>query len=211
MRLLRFAPLASLALCACKRSEPTANQLSQPSSAPAAPATTAPAETTASLAAKTWSAAECEPSKAPAAKQHAGLAEVTLDGDGLGEKHVNIPALCGGLHTEATKRFAIGDGTLFRVCIPGGARLQISSDVVLSGPMSTEFRYADYKKTGPLIELYRPDIGTYNQRDVPGERDKLEIAFDWSKVEAELDVVWPSKTDRAVHVTAHIDCGGPLR
>lgn len=165
------------------------------------------AETTASLAAKTWSDAACEPSADPAAKQRAGYADIQLEGDGLGEKHTNLPALCGALHTAATKRFAVGDGTLFRACIPGGARFQISADVALSGPVSTEFVHDGSKKTGPLIELYRPELGTYNQRDVPGENDKLVIAFDWSTVETEVDVVWPSKKDRVVRVSATFRCG----
>jgi len=79
--------------------------------------------------------------------------------------------------------------------------------VVLSGPISTEFVHDGTKKTGPLIELYRPDLGTYNQRDVPGENDRLVIAFDWSTVEAEVDVVWPSKKDRAIRVVATFRCG----
>lgn len=200
------AVLAASLLLACKGQDRDRPRAAVAEPAPvAAPAPAA--ETTASLAAKTWSDAACEPSTAPAAKQRAGYADLTLEGDGLGEKHTNLPALCGALHTEATKRFAVGDGTLFRVCIPGGARFQISADVVLSGPVSTEFVHDGTKKTGPLIELYRPDLGTYNQRDVPGESDKLVIAFDWSTVETEVDVVWPSKKDRAIRVAATFRCG----
>lgn len=209
--LLAALALLSLSATACKRSESAREALGQVPAAGAAAEPPAPVQTTAGLAAQTWSDAACEPSKDPAVKQRAGYAKLTLDGDGLGEMHDNIPALCGALHTAATKRFAVGDGTLFRVCIPGGGRFQISSDVVLSGPLSTEFTYENYKKTGPLIELYRPEVGTYNQRDTPAEHDKLDVAFDWSTVAAELDLVWPSKKDRVVHVKAHIDCGGALR
>lgn len=206
---LSRACLAASLLLACKGQE--REPLRATSAEPAPSATAQPAaETTASLAAKTWADAACEPSADPAAKQRAGYADLQLEGEGLGEKHTNIPALCGALHTAATRRFAVGDGTLFRACIPGGARFQISADVVLSGPVSPTFVHDGSKKTGPLIELYRPELGTYNQRDVPGENDKLMIAFDWSTVETEVDVVWPSKKDRVIRVSASFRCG-PMR
>ncbi|MEZ4362331.1 MAG: hypothetical protein R3B48_19235 [Kofleriaceae bacterium] len=197
---------------ACDRGSKAKPALGEPGGQASGSASAAPpAETTAGLAAKTWSDAACTPSADAAVKQRAGTATIALRGDGLDERHERVPALCGGLHTEATKRFAVGDGTLFRACLPGGARVQISADVALSGPVSTEFTYENYKKTGPLIELYRPDAGTYNQRDVPTAEDKLTIAFDWSTVELAVAVQWPSKPERLVQVTAQFDCGGPLR
>jgi hypothetical protein len=182
-----------------------------PSGEPAGAAAAAP--TTASAAAQTWADADCQAEPDAEGKQRVGFADVTLEGDGVKEQHTHVAALCGVFYTAATatKRFAAGDGTLFRACLPEGGRLQISSDVALSGPVSTEFTYENYKKTGALIELYRPSVGTYNQRDVPGEDDKLTIAFDWSTVDTGVSVQWPSKKDRLIRVTAHFDCGGPLR
>lgn len=142
--------------------------------------------------------------------QRGANAVVTLTGE-VTQSEARVPALCGAFHTAATNRFAVGDGTLFRACLPDGNMLTISSDVLLVGKVKPLFVYKDYKKTGPLVELNRAGVGTYNQRDEPADTDTLDIAFDWSKVTLSIDLVWPSKTDRVVHVTATWDCGGPMR
>ncbi len=122
-----------------------------------------------------------------------------------------MPALCGAFHTTATNRFAVGDGTLFRACFPDGSTLSISADVLLIGKLRPLFVYADYKKTGPLVEYAVPGKGTYNQRDEPTDTDTLMIEYDWSKVSLSIGLPWPSKRDRVVQVTATWDCGGPMR
>jgi hypothetical protein len=142
--------------------------------------------------------------------QRAAKATVQLTGD-VNQPTVELPAICGALHTAATNRFKVGDGTLFRACLPDGSTLSISADVLLVGKPRPVFVYADYKKTGPLVELARPGVGTYNQRDEPTDADKLDIAFDWSRVTLDIDLPWPSKKDRVVHATATWDCGGPMR
>ena len=59
--------------------------------------------------------------------------------------------------------------------------------MLLVGKVKPIFTYADYKKTGPLVELNRVGVGTYNQRDEPGDTDVLDIAFDWSKVTLSIE------------------------
>lgn len=143
-------------------------------------------------------------------QQRAAHATVELSGDVV-QSAVTVPAICGAFHTAATKRFAVGDGTLFRACLADGSTLSISADVLLVGKVKPLFTYADYKKTGPLVELNRPGVGTYNQRSEPSDADTLDIAFDWSKVTLSIDLPWPSKLDRVVHAVANFDCGGPMR
>lgn len=142
--------------------------------------------------------------------QRAAKATVELTGERT-HASITVPALCGAFHTAATNRFKPGDGTLFRACLDDGQVLSISADVLLVGKVKPLFTYADYKKTGPLVELQVAGVGTYNQRDEPADTDTLDIAFDWSKVSLSIDLVWPSKTDRVVHATAAWDCGGPMR
>jgi hypothetical protein len=143
-------------------------------------------------------------------QQRAATAHVLLTGD-VSQAPVDMPAICGALHTTKTNRFEVGDVTLFRACFPDGSTLSISADVVLAGKVKPQFVHKDYKKTGPLVELNRAGVGTYNQRDEPTDADTLDIAFDWSKVSLSIDLPWPSKLDRVVHVEATWDCGGPLR
>ncbi|HUQ05253.1 MAG TPA: hypothetical protein VM261_22270 [Kofleriaceae bacterium] len=143
-------------------------------------------------------------------QQRAATAQVQLSGD-VTNAPVDLPAICGAFHTVKTNRFEVGDGTLFRACFPDGSTLSISSDVVIAGKVKPLFVVKDYKKTGPLVELNRAGVGTYNQRDEPTDADQLDIAFDWSKVMLSIDLPWPSKLDRVVHVEATFDCGGPLR
>ena len=143
--------------------------------------------------------------------QRAALATVSVVGDGLDVRDVVAPALCGALHTEATRRFAVGDGTLFKACLPDGLVVSISADVALTGPQRVTFEYADYMKKTALIELKREGQGTYNQRDAPTAKDSLTIAYDWHSAEAHVDLVWPSKQDRVVRIDAVFDCGGALR
>ena len=142
--------------------------------------------------------------------QHAGQATLTVVGDGQDVRDLIVPAVCGALHTEATRRFAVGDGTLFKACLPGGVAFSISADVALTGPQSVTFVYEDYKKKTALLELAVAGKGTYNQRDEPTDADSLTIAYDWHTAEAHVDVEWPSKKDRVVRVDAAFDCGGPI-
>jgi hypothetical protein len=173
----------------------------------AAPLTAVPA-TPGSAAAMPASVAGCTP---VAPHQRAGKATITAVGDGVDVRDVVAPAICGALHIEATRRFAVGDGTQFKACLPGGQTFSISADVALTGPQKLTFTYEDYKKKSALVELAVAGKGTYNQRDEPTERDTLTIAYDWATAEAHVDVVWPSKRDRVVRVDALFDCGGPLR
>jgi hypothetical protein len=152
------------------------------------------------------SAASCTPA---APFQRPGTASVTVLGDGIDLAVTDAPAMCGALHTTASKRFAVGDGTLFRACLPDGSSFAISSDVALAGNVNPRFVYENYKKTGPLLEYSRPGIGTYNQRDEPTDNDKLFIAFDRSAATAAIVVAWPSKTARQVTVTASFVCDPP--
>jgi hypothetical protein len=143
--------------------------------------------------------------------QRAGRATITVVGDGLEVRDVIAPAICGAFHTEATKRFAVGDGTLFKACLPDGLTFSISSDVVLTGKQTVTFTYEDYKKKTALLEVSRVGVGTYNQRDEPTDKDQLFIGYDWHEANAHVDLVWPSNKDRVLRVDAVFDCGGPLR
>lgn len=175
----------------------------------AVPGGAGPVATTPSAPAPTPTpVAGCEP---VAPHQRAGKATLTLVGDGLEVRAATAVAVCGAFHTEATRRFAVGDGTLFKACLPDGFTVSIAADVVLTGKQSLVFTYEDYKKKTALIELARPGVGTYAQKDEPGETDNLTIAYDWAGAEAHVDLVWPSKKDRVVRVDAVFDCGGPLR
>jgi hypothetical protein len=155
-----------------------------------------------------WRGKGCVPDAA--AGQRVGKATITAKGDGI-DLTEEVPALCGGLHQQASKRFAIGDGTLFRACATDGSLLQISSDVQLRGRVNPQFAYENYKRTGPLIELFRPSVGAYNQRDVIDEKDTLVIDDDWKTVDLNITLNWPAKKrgelDRLVAVTARFDCG----
>ncbi len=178
--------------------------------APTPPARTAPAPTApaAPVAAMPASVPGCMPVEP---HQRAGRATVTIVGDGLDVHDVVAPALCGALHLEATRRFAVGDGTQFKACLPDGNAFSITADVVLTGPQQVTFKYEDYKKKTALLELAVAGKGTYNQRDEPTDADKLTIAYDWHTAEAHVDVVWPSKKDRVVRVDAVFDCGAAMR
>lgn len=142
--------------------------------------------------------------------QRSGKATITARGDGVDVANVVAPAICGALHTEATRRFAVGDGTLFKACLPTGEAFSISADVALTGPQKLTFTYEDYRKKSALVELSVAGKGTYNQKDEPTDADTLTIASDRATAEAHVDVVWPSKKDRVVHVDAVFDCGGPM-
>ena len=196
----------------------TAPTATAPTTAPptTAPPTTAGAPTGGSAAAPSVPTAPaampapvagCTP---VAPHQHPGKATITAVGDGVEVRGLVAPAICGALHLEATRRFAVGDGTLFKACLPDGNTFSISADVPLTGPQKLTFTYQDYKKTSALVELAVAGKGTYNQRDEPTEQDALTIAYDWSTAEAHVDVVWPSKKDRVVRVDAVFDCGGPI-
>ncbi|MBP6835992.1 MAG: hypothetical protein KBG28_06110 [Kofleriaceae bacterium] len=152
------AALAGAAACRDDRAAAPARAVPPGPAGP--PASNAVA--TAELAAGTWASKGCTP--AAVAGQRVGRATVELRGDGV-DVSAEVPALCGGLHEKATNRFAVGDGTLVRACLPDGSILQISADVALSGPVGTTYRYENYRAVGPLIELYRAGVGTYNQRD----------------------------------------------
>lgn len=177
--------------------------------APAAPsAPSVPTTAGSGAAAMPASVAGCTPT---APHQHAGKATISTVGDGLDVHDAVVPAICGAFHLEATRRFAVGDGTLFKACLPDGNTFSIAADVALTGPQKLTFTYEDYKKTSALVELAVAGKGTYNQRDEPTEQDSLVIAYDWHDAVAHVDVVWPSKKDRVVRVDAVFDCGGPLR
>lgn len=141
--------------------------------------------------------------------QRPGKATVTVTGDGVDQRMTDGPAVCGALHTVATRRFAVGDGTLYRACLPDGSSLAISADVALVGKVDPTFVYADYKKTGPLIEYTRPGVGTYNQRDPIGDGDALTITPERDGATTTITLVWPSKADRQVAVTATFACDPP--
>ncbi len=181
-----------------------------PTAAPTEPAGTATAPTApaAPVAAMPASVPGCMP---VAPHQRAGRATLTIVGDGLDVHDVVAPAICGALHLEATRRFAVGDGTQFKACLPDGNAFSITADVVLTGPQQVTFKYEDYKKKTALLELAVAGKGTYNQRDEPTDADKLTIAYDWHTAEAHVDVVWPSKKDRVVRVDAVFDCGAAMR
>ncbi len=213
-------PIAlALSLVAGCKGKPTQRRaLDQP--APAAPATpTAPPTTTITPPTTTPTATPTAGGAMPASvegcvpvepSQHAGKATLTVVGDGQDVHDLVVPAVCGALHTEATRRFAVGDGTLFKACLPGGVAFSITADVALTGPQSVTFVYDDYKKKTALLELAVAGKGTYNQRDEPTDADSLTIAYDWHTALAHVDVVWPSKKDRVVRVDAAFDCGGPI-
>ena len=151
-------------------------------------------------------AASCIP---VAPHQRPGKATVTITGDGVDQAVTAGPAVCGALHTVATKRFAVGDGTLYRACLADGSSFAISSDVALTGNVDPTFKYENYKKTGPLLEYTRPGVGTYNQRDPIGDGDKLFIEHDGSAATTTVVLQWPSKPDRQLTVTAKVSCDPP--
>lgn len=193
---------------------PTAPTAPSGPAAPVAPPTPtvgtppAPSDPAAPVAAMPAPVAGCMP---VAPHQRAGRATLTIVGDGLDVHDVVAPAICGALHLEATRRFAVGDGTQFKACLPDGNAFSITADVVLTGPQQVTFKYEDYKKKTALLELAVAGKGTYNQRDEPTDADKLTIAYDWHTAEAHVDVVWPSKKDRVVRVDAVFDCGAAMR
>jgi hypothetical protein len=156
-----------------------------------------------------WKDQNCT-TASPAAGQRIGKATVTAKGDGV-DVSGEVPALCGGYHLTATKRFAIGDGTLFRACLKDGSLLQISSDVRLSGRVSPQFEYMNFKRTGPLIEWFKPNVGAYNQRDVIDEKDTLSIDPSWNTVDLAITLHWPAlkkgELERLIVVNAHFECG----
>lgn len=150
-------------------------------------------------------AASCTPA---APHQRPGTATVTVVGDGVELRMTDGPAVCGALHLVETKRFQIGDGTLFRACLPDGSSFAVSADVALTGNVDPRFKYENYKKTGPLLEYTRPGVGTYNQREEP-DGDKLFIEYDRSAATVTTTVQWPSKADRTIAVTARFTCAPP--
>lgn len=171
---------------------------------------------TAKLANDGWRSKTCTPDAA--AGQRTGKATVTLRGDGV-DFTGEVPAMCGGLHVEATKRFAVGDGTLFRACLSDGSVMQVSADVPLTGTVNTEFRYENYKNVGPLIEFFRHDVGTYNQREGNAEQRAGEtieehpsLVIDGERTTADLKISlqWPAYKkvgpNRIINANVHWEC-----
>jgi hypothetical protein len=199
-----IASTCALALAACKSDDKPRAAIDRGPAA-AAPAPTAAIDPGTGMAAGA-TAASCVPA---APHQRPGKATITIAGDGIDQAMTAGPAVCGALHTVATKRFAVGDGTLYRACLPDGSSFAISSDVALTGHVDPTFKYENYKKTGPLLEYTRPDVGTYNQRDPVGEGDKLFIEYDGSAATTTVVLQWPSKPDRQLTVTATVTCDPP--
>lgn len=199
----------ALALLACKSDDkprPAVGRGAAPTPAAPTPAAPAAAIDPGTGMAAGATAASCIPA---APHQRPGKATVTIAGDGVDQAMTAGPAVCGALHTVATRRFAVGDGTLYRACLPDGSSFAISSDVALTGHVDPTFKYENYKKTGPLLEYTRPGVGTYNQRDPIGETDKLFIEYDGSAATATIVLQWPSKADRQLTVTAAFTCDPP--
>src|SRR5690348_5077186 len=73
---------------------------------PAIDAASAPAIAIDAAAAMPAAVAGCTPVEP---HQRSGKATVSVVGDGLDVHDVVAPAICGALHTEATRRFAVGD------------------------------------------------------------------------------------------------------
>jgi len=92
----------------------------------------------------------------------------------------------------------------------------VSADVKLSGNVGTTYRNENFRATGPLIELFRKDVGTYNQRDDdavrPGEKVIEQPALSITETSAELSVSlqWPGFKQvgprRIINTTAHWQC-----
>lgn len=142
--------------------------------------------------------------------QRAGTATVMVHGDGIDVPMTRGPAVCGALHTSATRRFTPGDGTLYRACLPDGSSFAISADIELpGGKVDPTFKYEAYKKTGPLLEYTRPGVGTYNQRDPIGDGDVLTLGYEHESADATIVLAWPSKPDRQLMVTAQFTCPPP--
>lgn len=184
-----------------------------PPAAIATPATTQPATVgpglteTAIAANRMWSTATCN--AWPEANRKVGTASVTIEGDGT-VFHGDTPAVCGGLHTKASNRFAVGDGSLFRACLPNGSIVEISADVQLTGNRPPVFRYENFRRTGPLIEFFAKNIGVYNQLDPIAKTDTLSISDDWSEINLHATLHWPALTkgdkERLVEVSVAWRC-----
>lgn len=212
MRIPVLALVATCAWVACKSDDQPRRAVGAPPP-PSAPATPPPAavDPGTGLAAGAGSAVGTRATCIPVSPhQRPGKATITVVGDGVEQRMTDGPAVCGALHTVATKRFAIGDGTLYRACLPDGSSFAISADVALAGKVDPTFVYADYKKTGPLLEYTRPGVGTYNQRDPIGDGDALTITPERDGATATITLVWPSKADRQVAVTATFVCDPPV-
>lgn len=197
---LAAALVVALALPACKSESRAKGAVGGPT--PTAP--TAAADPGTGMA-PGGAAASCTPA---APHQRPGTATISVEGDGVTLAMTDGPAVCGALHLTETRRFQIGDGTLYRACLPDGSSFAISSDVALTGNVDPRFKYENYKKTGPLLEYTRPGVGTYNQRDEP-DGDKLFIEYDRSAATVTTIVQWPSKPDRRVTVSASFRCDPP--
>jgi hypothetical protein len=213
MRFLTVVALSTTALLAC-RDQQRSNQLAATGSAQVPdPSTMSGSDAvrfeSGQQANAFWKELNCSSANSIAG-QVRGKATVTAKGDGI-EVSSEAPAICGGYHQVATKRFAVGDGTLFRACLADGSVLQISSDVRLIGRVNPQFEYMNLKRTGPLIEWFKPNVGAYNQRDVIDEKDTLVIDPSWKIVDLAITLHWPAQKkgelERLVEVTAHFDCG----
>jgi hypothetical protein len=217
---MKYGCAALLVLLACKNNDASSSkplQSGQPAPAqPAAAGSAVELSDTAKLANDGWRNKTCTPDAA--ASQRVGKATVTLHGDGV-DFTGDVPAMCGGLHVEATKRFAVGDGTLFRACLSDGSVVQVSADVPLTGTVNTEFRYENYKNVGPLIEYFRHDVGTYNQREAnaavrPGEtvEEHPSLVIDGERTTADLKISlqWPAYKqvgpERIINANVHWEC-----
>ncbi|HPH67325.1 MAG TPA: hypothetical protein PLF40_16330 [Kofleriaceae bacterium] len=211
---MKYGCAALLVLVACKNNDASSSKPLQ--SEQLAPAQPAALSDTAKLANDGWRNKTCTPDAA--AGQRIGKANVTLHGDGV-DFTGDVPALCGGLHSEATKRFAVGDGTLFRACLNDGSVVQVSADVPLTGTVNTEFRYENYKNVGPLIEFFRHDVGTYNQREANAEQRAGEtieaqpsLVIDGERTTADLRISlqWPAYKkvgpNRIINANVHWEC-----
>lgn len=208
MRIPVLAVIATSAFVACSSDPPKRRAASAPPppSAPVVAPPTAAVDPGTGVA-NGGGAATCVP---VSPHQRPGKATISVTGDGIDQRMTDGPAVCGALHTVATKRFAIGDGTLYRACLPDGSSFAISADVALAGKVDPTFVYADYKKTGPLLEYTRPGVGTYNQRDPIGDGDALTITPERDGATTTITLVWPSKADRQVAVTATFVCDPPV-
>jgi hypothetical protein len=221
MKTVVLTPSLVVAIFGCRDSSSSASKPLTNVAPIAAPSTNGGAlSDTAQLANTTWSNKTCIPNAA--AGQRVGKASVSLHGDGV-DISSDVQAICGGLYTEATHRFAVADGTLFRACFDDGSVMQVSADVQLAGTVNTEFRYENYKNVGPLIEFFRHDVGTYNQREgsqaarageTIEEHPTLQIDQDWKTVDLKISLQWPAYKQvgpqRIINATVHWDCGNDM-